>query len=150
MNKEAIKEWISDLKSGKYKQSFGALKKPDGGYCCLGVACETYKKLTGKGTWVGNDEDDFSFVIYGIDDSYTEDSEYLQLPRVVASYFGFNTPEVDLQIVKESCITYSNAIALNDSQYYNFEDIAKMIEDSYLSNDEQKKNENKETVACSS
>ncbi len=32
-------EWIAALRSGKYKQARGKLKK-DGGYCCLGVYCE--------------------------------------------------------------------------------------------------------------
>jgi len=36
MEKELRKKWVLELRSGKYKQIQGALKK-DGGYCCLGV-----------------------------------------------------------------------------------------------------------------
>src|SRR5580693_4745905 len=34
-----IKDWISALRSGKYKQGHGHLRYEDK-YCCLGVACE--------------------------------------------------------------------------------------------------------------
>lgn len=44
-----VKEWISDLRSGKFSQCQGSLKVDnfDGtvGYCCLGVACETAIRL---------------------------------------------------------------------------------------------------------
>jgi len=36
MPKELKQRWVDALRSGKYKQAQGALKK-DGGYCCLGV-----------------------------------------------------------------------------------------------------------------
>lgn len=38
MNKEIKKLWIEALRSGKYKQGKGKLKR-DGKYCCLGVLC---------------------------------------------------------------------------------------------------------------
>jgi len=38
--------WVDALKSGKFKQVKGALKLKRG-YCCLGVACEVYQKVTG-------------------------------------------------------------------------------------------------------
>lgn len=34
-----IAAWLAALRSGKYKQVFGALADADG-FCCLGVACE--------------------------------------------------------------------------------------------------------------
>jgi hypothetical protein len=45
---KAIKEkWLEALRSGKYKQTRGALRRPaknnsdwPGGYCCLGVLCK--------------------------------------------------------------------------------------------------------------
>ena len=36
---ETILEWIEDLESGKFSQSKGSLKSPEG-HCCLGVWCE--------------------------------------------------------------------------------------------------------------
>lgn len=50
--------WCEDLESDKYVQTTNRLRdklyfdeKNAYGYCCLGVACNTFKKLTGKGTW---------------------------------------------------------------------------------------------------
>jgi hypothetical protein len=36
--KENLKKWTSALRSGRFKQTVGALKINDG-YCCLGVLC---------------------------------------------------------------------------------------------------------------
>jgi hypothetical protein len=44
MNKEIAKKWITELRSGKYKQGTGRLHGTDADgsdrYCCLGVLCE--------------------------------------------------------------------------------------------------------------
>ena len=45
---EARAEWIKDLRSGAYSQIGGRLHAAGGGYCCLGVACETYKRCGGR------------------------------------------------------------------------------------------------------
>ena len=37
------KKWIKALRSGKFKQTRGYLKNSKG-HCCLGVACEIFKK----------------------------------------------------------------------------------------------------------
>lgn len=57
MNKNA-KLWVKALRSGKFKQTKAALRRtttiPGGdpaGFCCLGVACEVYRKATGDGVW---------------------------------------------------------------------------------------------------
>lgn len=34
-----VKKWSRALRSGKYKQGFGALQSDKNEYCCLGVAC---------------------------------------------------------------------------------------------------------------
>lgn len=48
---ELIKQkWVEALRSGKYKQSIGALRK-DNKYCCLGVLCDLYRKEKGEGRW---------------------------------------------------------------------------------------------------
>ena len=48
MNKEIKTKWVAALRSGKYKQTQGALRRPKPssscdrpeGYCCLGVLCK--------------------------------------------------------------------------------------------------------------
>lgn len=51
-NIENLKLWISDLRDGGFEQTRGALRRLGGDdgptYCCLGVACVTYSKATGK------------------------------------------------------------------------------------------------------
>ncbi len=40
MNKAAKKQWIAALRSGEYKQGFGAMHRDDGTFCPLGVLCD--------------------------------------------------------------------------------------------------------------
>jgi len=40
---DAQETWIQALESGEYNQGTGALHKQDS-FCCLGVACDLYKK----------------------------------------------------------------------------------------------------------
>lgn len=39
MNQEIAKKWVTELRSGRYQQGTGYLRK-EGKYCCLGVLCE--------------------------------------------------------------------------------------------------------------
>lgn len=58
MNDNARK-WIAALRSGEFRQGRGQLRR-DNSYCCLGVACELYRRENG-GEWrhLGNGR--FSF-----------------------------------------------------------------------------------------
>lgn len=57
MNPEVKKEWLVDLRSGKYKQGKSWLrnKTQDNGdeFCCLGVLCDTYDRINGENNWIG-------------------------------------------------------------------------------------------------
>lgn len=44
--------WVQALKSGEYVQGEGNLRTEEDGYCCLGVACDVYHKVTGLGQWL--------------------------------------------------------------------------------------------------
>lgn len=46
--KEHRRLWVEALRSGKYRQAEGALKRQGGEMCCLGVACD----ISGLGKWV--------------------------------------------------------------------------------------------------
>ncbi len=46
LDPEAKREWVEALRSGKYKQTKGALRHGDA-FCCLGVECE----ISGEGRW---------------------------------------------------------------------------------------------------
>lgn len=49
MNENARK-WVEALRSGEFEQAQARLRDDDS-YCCLGVACELYRRETGKGRW---------------------------------------------------------------------------------------------------
>jgi hypothetical protein len=46
-------QWIADLRSGEYKQGFGALKTDDG-FCCLGVLADRIYAQHGTWRWIKN------------------------------------------------------------------------------------------------
>jgi hypothetical protein len=46
VKQEIAKQWCEALRSGKYKQGKGALKR-DGSFCCLGVLCD----ISGISKW---------------------------------------------------------------------------------------------------
>lgn len=57
MNKEEFAlQWMAALLSGDYDQACGFLRRDrynsKDGFCCLGVACDLYSQLTGKGKWL--------------------------------------------------------------------------------------------------
>ena len=50
---ENVKKWVDVLRSGKYKQGRLYLRRADNDrFCCLGVACDLYRKETGEGEWI--------------------------------------------------------------------------------------------------
>lgn len=107
---QARKEWVKDLRSGEYQQITGQLREGDNGRCCLGVACDTYKRLTGKGEW-----DENTFV--ASEDSFCS----FELPEIVMEFFGFDTTDPKLD-------DRGTATTLNDDTGLTFIEIADLIE----------------------
>lgn len=56
MNPEVKRVWINELRSGRYKQTAGALRRR-GSYCCLGVLCD----LSGAGKWQEDCNDKYAY-----------------------------------------------------------------------------------------
>lgn len=50
MNPEIKAKWIAALRSGKYRQGKGVLRRADE-FCCLGVLCDVVRKDVG-GRWL--------------------------------------------------------------------------------------------------
>jgi len=114
VNKKNIRKWIKALRSGKYIQITGNLHK-DNGYCCLGVACE----VSGLSEWKRKD---LPFTL----NSYFYLDALNTLPDPVQKWLGV-----------ENCNPTCNGRFLsdwNDSQFYNFTQIADLIEERYLTN----------------
>lgn len=49
MNENA-QRWVEALRSGDFDQATGSLRDVDS-FCCLGVACELYRREAKKGRW---------------------------------------------------------------------------------------------------
>lgn len=118
-------ELVAALRSGKYAQTTGRLKDIDGGYCCLGVACDISK----VGKWASENE-----TIAG---TYYLDCD-TDLPLKVREYFGFHSASglianltEDIEIIDEddedNIIVGDNLIDLNDNGA-TFNQIADIIE----------------------
>ena len=60
--KEHLRKWVEALRSGDYKQAEGALSRGDS-YCCLGVACDIYRKSAKRGKWITDEDGDIVFKI---------------------------------------------------------------------------------------
>lgn len=111
MNENARK-WVAALRSGEFKQGRGSLRVDDA-YCCLGVACEVYRRDVG-GSW-----DEFVFRCAG--------SRYgfcAHLPSVVAEWLGLCDVAGDYRTGAD---VYRSLIDDNDSGA-SFEQIADLIE----------------------
>jgi hypothetical protein len=49
---------IAALRSGEFKQGKLRLRPTSNTFCCLGVACELYRRETGQGEWVPAHDDE--------------------------------------------------------------------------------------------
>ena len=125
---ERRKEWVAALRSGKYTQGRGHLKK-GGLYCCLGVAClvsevGVFKFIPGSEDWY-----------YQVKPT---DVPKETLPFEVQEYYGIAktlgaNPLVNFTN-KEGGSDISTLAEINDSGKYSFNTIAKIIEDNFIKN----------------
>lgn len=114
-------ELVTALRSGKYKQVNGLLKRLTSGgkigFCCLGVACD----ISGVGKWVEDDRH-----VYVVNDQHVDTA----LPNAVMDYFGFRTTVgsfEDFRPVNYSGRELYSLIAMNDAGM-SFLEIADYIE----------------------
>jgi hypothetical protein len=118
MNQEIKKKWVAALRSGKYKQGTGKLKKstPDGDrFCCLGVLCDLFinderNKLITRDRWEFNKEGHYELLGYvGILPAVVNDWAYLDKEK--------STPS-----------RADKLTSLNDDHKKSFKEIADIIE----------------------
>jgi hypothetical protein len=127
MNRELVEKWVAALRSGDYQQTVGKLGRDYNGersYCCLGVLCELAAKeeLIPEAT-VSNDT-----VFYN--HNVTMPPE--ELDGVLdGEPFTWNvkTPE---GLREEHPRQTISLVDLNDTFYYSFNQIADLIETTYL------------------
>lgn len=110
MNDNAQKLVIA-LRSGEFEQTQGHLRD-ESGHCCLGVACELYRREVG-GEWKNN-----GFIVPG-----SSFAEHFALPQPVRAWLGF----------RDDIGTYdadeSEALTDDNDDGKSFASIADIIED---------------------
>lgn len=121
---------VAALRSGEFSQAKSMLHNADtGGYCCLGVACEVYRRETGDGEWRQEGGD-----LLGRYKKFLNCD--LDLPNKVAEWFGL--PEItpgrldtspSVVYTDEYGYKHSDALTnLNDDKGMTFDEIADAIE----------------------
>jgi hypothetical protein len=132
MKKTVMKKWVNELRSDRYKQGAGLLKKKyeDGTiqHCCLGVLCELYQSemKKNKKKQLNEVEEDHPN-IFDLTDTmaYSFDGDNSRLPEAVIIWGGIHDQDRELQ----NCLTqkYESLADMNDNGE-SFETIADVIE----------------------
>lgn len=121
---------IAALRGGEYEQGRRRLRRGDA-FCCLGVACDLYKKETGVGAWQPvlpkstepHEERAYRFASPGTDG----DAAYL--PPYVKEYFGFHNGSGSTLYVDSPADHELGLANLNDHGGKTFTEIADVIEE---------------------
>lgn len=115
--KSNVRRWVVALRSGEYEQATRCLRDNGGRMCCLGVACDLYRKETGDGAWDPTDDPGWVFAT-------RHERVGSILPDVVKNWLGVleRNPLLDAQ---------TSAAGMNDAGRP-FEEIADAIEEAYL------------------
>lgn len=120
MNLEVKEKWLQALRSGEYKQGEGWLKHSDEGetkHCCLGVLCEIYAKENNVHFEEAPTADP-SLITYLLFDHGDV------LPEKVREWAGLEHPNPVIYPDSEQSLA-----SMNDSGYFDFKRIAKIIEE---------------------
>lgn len=129
---ERKKLWVDALNSGEFQQGQKALNNNDG-MCCLGVACEVYRRETGIGQWKDYDDGDGRKIFdtgLGKKDYFDHnDMSWSSMPDHVAEWYGLdNEDDLITDIPGPYGGTNAHVIWLNDKLDYNFKQIAEAID----------------------
>lgn len=128
--KERQDSLFAALKSERYKQGTGALNTTDQGnygFCCLGVACDVFRTLTGKGEWKECDETRLRGPL--MDFILGESTESFELPQEVQDFFGFKTRNGNAVSDRPDMASpLMCMVNLNDGRLLPFPAIAEIIE----------------------
>lgn len=120
---ERLEAWACALESGEYEQGVGGLRVEGGRrYCCLGVACEVYRRLTGEGSWEFTEEGSYdeNFVV-----GDEKDRDYL--PPRVARFFGVSPSGAALEFLVVDGSYFDDLSAANDSGQVPFSEVARIL-----------------------
>ena len=113
---ENTKKWIAALRSDDFKQTTSCLRDFDG-HCCLGVACEVYRREAGEGHW-NKEYTQFrtEYIFMTAEGKYTA-----CLPPIVAKWLGLRSTS------GHNKNTLTTLAVMND-EGFSFEEIANALE----------------------
>ncbi len=115
MKKKVMEKWVAALRSGKFKQTTGALRD-ETGHCCLGVLCELAP--SSQGEFIGN-------TFYGPNRGTVGKGNDGLLPDTVREWAGMDDSE---GVPKAG--DFDSLVDLNDNGK-TFPEIADIIETHY-------------------
>ena len=118
---------LDELRAERYNQGTGLLKCGTT-FCILGVFCDVFRKVTGKGKWILSDRnsDTQSFVLHDDD----KEGDVLRMPIQVMKWYGFNNSWGGYLLPLDSgskYADYTSLLSLNDHGF-SFNEIAQFIE----------------------
>lgn len=124
MNTKVIRKWVDALRSGKYKQSAGRLRKDDM-FCATGVLCDLHSNVSRKYAWgtdaCGNPISGaltMHYTFYG--------GEIYDAPESVKKWVGLS----GMSITKVSAM--NDGPIFGDGKSHSFDEIADYLERTYL------------------
>lgn len=125
MNPEVKAKWLEALRSGEYKQARHTLRSCNGGFCCLGVLSDVYRKEVG-GSWEWAYDDDTA---YSIVNKNQDDYATVELPNCIKHWAEVDAcnPQVHLKNLNDDNPGFISLAELND-EGKTFNEIADLIE----------------------
>ncbi|WGH49596.1 hypothetical protein [Alishewanella phage vB_AspM_Slicko01] len=126
--RESVKEWLADLRAGNFNQTTDVLRGEDANgnycYCCLGVAVETYKRVTGKTPrLIPRDQVNGEETL----EQFPEVQEWLGLRGITGEASCSNAQAQSSLTDLDRALT--SLTLLNDSGNFSFNEIANIIEE---------------------
>ncbi len=111
---------IAALRSGEFKQGVRRLRRQHNGdrFCCLGVACELYRREFKQGEWMKEADILFGQIeVFKLGDRHGEASV---LPPAVRDWLGWSKPS--------GAISEDDCLAQRNDEGATFSEIADLIE----------------------
>lgn len=115
---------VAALRSGKYKQATSMLRNSLDRMCCLGVACEVFRKATGRGEWKRTGGVKAYVFVVG------DDFSSIEVPIAVRDWYNWDSCNPTLKPITTAVV--ATAAGKNDIEGCSFAQIAEAFEQTYV------------------
>ena len=121
-----MQKWVEELETTELPQGKQHLRTPEGGFCCLGIACEMFRERSGvESYWVemgGIGSGLWAFSVGGEQQSGV-------LPTKVREWLGL--AKSDGTAADGSMVNFNSLTNMNDKQDKTFTEIAEHIRENW-------------------